>query len=107
MGKPEGVIENYLIKQAKKHNFLCYKFVSPSNNGVPDRIIIGNGLTLFIELKAPGEVARKQQQAVINRMRKHGATVYIIDSKQQIDELFASLINQTTPPQQKGVPYVK
>ena len=29
MGKPEGIIEDYLIKQAENHDSVCYKFTSP------------------------------------------------------------------------------
>ena len=49
MGKAEGYVEDYLIKQAKAHNHLCFKFISPGIDGVPDRILIGNGKTIFIE----------------------------------------------------------
>ena len=91
MGKPEGRVENYLVKRAKQENFLHYKFTSPSTNGVPDRIIIGHGMTIFIELKAPGETPRKLQNVVIADMKAHGAEVYVIDTKEGIDELFASL----------------
>ena len=52
MGKPEGTIENYLIKKATENNCLCYKFVSPGKRGVPDRIVIGKGKTIFVELKS-------------------------------------------------------
>ena len=53
MGKPEGIIESYLSKTAKEHGFLSMKFTSPNLNGVPDRIIIGNGYTVFVEVKKP------------------------------------------------------
>ena len=91
MGKPEGRVENYLIKRAKQENFLHYKFTSPSNNGVPDRVIIGHGLTVFVELKAPGETPRKLQDVVMADMRAHGADVHAIDTKDGIDELFETL----------------
>lgn len=87
MGKPEGVIEDYLAEQCKKHDCLCYKFTSPSRSGVPDRIVIGHAQTVFVELKAPGEKPRKLQKAVIHDMRIHGAIVYVIDTKAGVDEL--------------------
>ena len=36
----ESSIESYLVRKVKEHGGLCYKFVSPGNPGVPDRIII-------------------------------------------------------------------
>ena len=91
MGK-EAIIEKYLKTQAVKNDFLCYKFVSPSNDGVPDRILIGNGLTFFVELKAPGEKPRKLQERVFAKMQKHGAIVYVIDSKEGVDKLFEEIL---------------
>lgn len=87
----ESVVEKYLRKKATEHDFLCYKFVSPMQNGVPDRVLVGHGLTFFVELKAPGQEPRKLQQRIIERIRDHGGTVYVIDTKEGVDELFKSL----------------
>lgn len=91
MGKPEGKIENYLIKQAKAHNFLCYKFTSPSSSGVPDRILIGNGKTIFIETKSSTGKTRELQDEVIQEMREHGACVFVANTKQKIDNIITYL----------------
>ena len=91
----ETVVEQYLKKIAKKNNFLCFKFISPGNNGVPDRILIGNGLTFFIETKAPGEKPRRLQMETIKKIQKHGAIVYTIDTKDQIDKLFEELMKNS------------
>lgn len=87
----ESKVEDYLIKKAVEHNFLCYKFTSPGNNGVPDRILIGNGRTLFVETKAPGKTARKLQKYMINQMIKHGADVRLADTFDKIDQLFQEI----------------
>lgn len=87
----ERDIERHLVKQAGRHNILCYKFTSPSNNGVPDRLLIGHGQTIFVEVKRPGEKVRPLQQVVINDMIKHGATVHIVDTKKGVDALIHSI----------------
>ena len=46
--RPESALESYFQEQAEKHGFLQYKFLS-GVTGVPDRIIIGNGVTAFVE----------------------------------------------------------
>ena len=47
----ESYIESYLVRKVKEHGGLCYKFVSPGNPGVPDRLIITpTGKTIFVEL---------------------------------------------------------
>ncbi len=91
MGKAEGIIERYLATQAKKHNYICYKFTSPGIRGVPDRILIGFGQTFFVETKSPVGDLRKQQEFRISEMQKHGATVYVVNSKESVDELFTML----------------
>lgn len=91
MGRAENSVEQYLIDQSKKHGFLCYKFTSPGTDGVPDRVLIGHGLTLFVETKAPGETLRKLQESIIKNMRLHGALVYVIDTRQGVDDLIKEL----------------
>lgn len=90
-GRPEGRVETHFIKSAKKNGFLYFKFTAPSTNGVPDRIIIGHGLTIFVELKAPGETPRPLQVITIKDMRNHGAHVSVIDTKSGVDEFFQAL----------------
>lgn len=48
----EKDIERYLVKVVKEMGGVAYKFVSPSNRGVSDRIVcLPDGSTWFIELK--------------------------------------------------------
>ena len=88
MGKPEGIVEDYLFRQAEKHGFLCFKFTSPGHRGVPDRIVIGRGHTVFIELKSDTGELSKLQKTVIANMIEHGADVRVYRSKTEIDEFF-------------------
>lgn len=91
---PEGRIESYLKKQCELHNFLCYKFTAPSTMGVPDRIVIGNGRVVFVELKAPGKKPRPLQLVIHKKMREHGAEVIVIDTKQGVDAFIQQLIEK-------------
>ena len=51
----EAEIEARLVRGVKEAGGLCYKFVSPGNPGVPDRLILlPGGRILFVELKTPG-----------------------------------------------------
>lgn len=92
MGKAEGIIENYLVRQAKSHGFLCYKFVSPSCSGVPDRILIGNGHTIFVETKSKTGKLSELQKEIIKEMKKRGATVYVPYTKEQVDSIIQSIL---------------
>lgn len=94
MGKPEGNIEKYLKTTAQKHGFDYYKFTSPGCEGVPDRIIVGHGLTVFVELKAPGKYIKKGsiQEDTILEIKNKGGIIFVINSKEQCDKLISSLL---------------
>ena len=88
MGKAENYVEKYLLSQAEKHGFLCYKFVSPGRKGVPDRILIGHGETVFVECKSDTGKTSKIQDLVIDKMRWHGARVCVMATRQDVDGFF-------------------
>jgi hypothetical protein len=92
---PEGKVEDHLFNRCKKLDFMCLKFTSPANSGVPDRVIIGNSLTVFLELKAPGESLRALQHERINEMINHGAIVRVADTTDLVDELLAEIVAGT------------
>lgn len=84
----ESTIENYLKQEIEKRNGVCYKWVSPNNGGVPDRIcVIPDFGVFFVELKAPGKKPRVLQAHVIDRLIMSGAYVSVIDSKPGVDSL--------------------
>lgn len=83
----EKDIEEYLRKEVKKAGGKAYKFESPGNDGVPDRIVIfpGNNI-FFIELKAPGKKPRPLQLKQMRDLKKFGCKVAMIDSKERVDQ---------------------
>jgi len=93
----ESAIETYLVKRIKCIGGLCYKF-SSSVNGVPDRIVIYNGQTYFIELKRPGGKPRKDQLKVHRDFKKQGVNVLVMDTKEQIDTFIRDTLK---PPKKK------
>lgn len=103
MGKPEAYVEDYLYAQVKVRKGECYKFTS-GVSGVPDRIIVLNGYTIFIELKALGEKPRDQQWVQIERMQKSGAEVHVIDNRQDIDLLLTDVMSRAVPPNPNKLP---
>ena len=87
----ERAIEQYLRDQVRAAGGRAYKFVSPGNNGVPDRLVIlPPGRVVFVELKAPGRKPTPLQLAQHQRLRALGCDVRVIDSMQQVDELLTS-----------------
>lgn len=83
----ESKIEEYLRKQVKSLGGIAYKFVSPGNVGVPDRmIVLPGGVVDFIELKAPGKKPTSKQNLQMGRLRSRGANVWVIDSIEKVNQ---------------------
>lgn len=83
----ESQIENRLVREVEKCGGLCYKFVSPSNPGVPDRIVITpDGRVIFVELKAPFGKMSNIQKWQKERMLSHGADVRVVRGMDQVRE---------------------
>lgn len=98
MGKAEDYVEKYLKKQTEAAGGLCYKFTS-GVNGVPDRIIVLSGHTVFIETKAPkGKNPRRLQLVQHRRIRDCGGEVHVISTREQVDELIDGILSSEEQP---------
>ena len=87
----EKEIENFLRNEIKKIGGRAYKWVSPGNSGVPDRIcVLPRGHIFFVELKAPGKKTRPLQDMQIRNLEQLGHSVYVVDSREQIREVIES-----------------
>ena len=86
----ERDLERYLVKRVKERGGLCFKFVSPGNAGVPDRIIIlpENGIG-FLELKSVSEKPTKLQEYRLAQLRTLGCKAGWTNSKGAIDDFLA------------------
>lgn len=88
----EKDIEKYFVRRVREAGGKAYKFVSPGNNGAPDRMVcLPGGRVVFVELKAPGKVPRPMQIHQIGILREFGFRVEIVDSKESADEFILSL----------------
>lgn len=81
----EKDVESYLSNRVKQLNGRSYKWVSPGNNGVPDRIVFLKNTVRFVELKAPGKKPSSLQLVQHNRLKNLGFEVIVIDSKEKVD----------------------
>ena len=81
----EKQIEQKLVKATKNMGGIAPKFVSPSFDGMPDRIVLLPGGHIgFVEVKAPGEKPRPLQLSRHGLLRRLGFKVYVLDEEQQI-----------------------
>lgn len=75
----EKDIEQYLVREIKKLGGKAYKFTSPGNSGVPDRIVILPKISpIFVELKTDYGKLSRIQEVQINRLRDLGQDVQVL-----------------------------
>ena len=88
----EKTIEAHLVKQVKSQGGLCLKFISPSLDGVPDRIILlPNGKMAFAELKAPKKKMRPLQVKRKRQLEALGFKVYCIDNVEMMGGIISEI----------------
>ncbi len=88
----ERDIEKWLASQVKKMGGEAYKFVSPGNDGVPDRLVcIPGGLVYFIELKTDQGQPSGIQQWQMERLRKMGCNVFLITGMEEAKDFIRML----------------
>lgn len=81
----ERDIEKILVNEVKKLGGRAYKWVSPGNDGVPDRIVILPGLRpMFVELKTETGRLSALQNVQIKRLQELGQEVEVLYGLQQV-----------------------
>ena len=99
MERTEKDVEQYLCKRVKEMGGKAYKFVSPGNAGVPDRlVVVPTGLEslvtaiyLLVEVKKPGGCLRPQQRMKIKELCDMGADCRIVDCYERVDKVIMEL----------------
>ncbi len=77
----EKDIEKRVCQFAREKKFLCYKFTSPAQNHVPDRIFITPaGVVFMIEFKRRGKKPTPAQEIEIAKIRATGVQVNVVDN---------------------------
>lgn len=75
----ESRIEARLTQGVKALGGIAYKFVSPGNVGVPDRLVIlPGGKVIFVELKTDTGRLSPMQAHQIRELRRRDAEVWVV-----------------------------
>ena len=91
----ERDVENYLVKRVKAMGGEVRKVQWIGRRGAPDRLVMlppwarGSGITVWVELKAPGKKPEIYQLREHARMRAMGQRVEVIDSLARVEELLS------------------
>lgn len=83
----EKEVEKFLVREVKKIGGISFKFISPGNAGVPDRIVIlPNGRVIFAELKTDKGKLTKLQEVQIKKISDLGADVRVLRGIEGVKE---------------------
>lgn len=74
----ERKIEKSVCDYAVKKGWQQYKFVSPNNRGVPDRVFMKDGVTFFIEFKTKNGTLTALQEWTQEKFVRNGFRVYVV-----------------------------
>jgi hypothetical protein len=89
-GELEAHIETYFVERIEAAGGMAEKFVSPGCRGVPDRLVTwpayGWARMHLVELKTIGGQLESWQERDHERRRKLGVHVFVIWTRQQVDE---------------------
>lgn len=92
MNTLEKEIERYLVNRVKQFGGKALKMVPEFESGVPDRLVVLNGQTVFVELKAPGKQPRKLQVLFMQELEKAGAKTVVLDSREGVEQLISNIL---------------
>lgn len=83
----EKEIEKKLVEGIRKLGGRAYKWVSPGNDGVPDRIVfLPEGLVLFVELKTETGKLTALQEVQFSRLRTLRQNVLVLHGSREVEE---------------------
>lgn len=83
----ESKIEGYFRLVVLGLGGKSYKFVSPGNSGVSDRIAcLPGGVTWFVELKSEGGKLRPGQKVFEDEMERLGQNHCVLKSIEQVNQ---------------------
>lgn len=89
----ESEIENLLVWHVERLKGKAYKFTSPSNRGVADRVVcLPGGKVIMVELKRPkGGRLSPLQQIFAAEMRALEVPYFCLWSKEDVEDFIASV----------------
>lgn len=87
---PEGRLVAYIKQQVKSLGGLTRKCEWSNHAGAPDIFVMLAGKHFWVELKKEREHPRPIQLREHKLMRNAGCEVYVLDSKEKINELLNS-----------------
>lgn len=77
----EKTTEAWLGRKLREVGGLWMKFTSPGHSGVPDRILVLRGHTVYVEMKREKGKVSPIQKATFDLMVKAGVSIHVVYGK--------------------------
>jgi Holliday junction resolvase len=88
----ERDVERYLVEKIRALGGRAYKWVSPSQRGVPDRLcVLPGGRVLAVEVKRPGGKVTRLQERELAQLNALGMQAAVVDSIESVEKLCKEL----------------
>lgn len=88
----EKDIEKKFTKAIRHVDGIALKLVSPSFNGIPDRLVLmPKGKIGFVEIKDKGKKPRALQTSRHNMLRQLGFKVFVLDDVDDIEKIIKEI----------------
>ena len=90
----EREVEKKLVDGVRRMGGRAYKFVSPGNDGVPDRIVVlPDTAPMFVELKTESGKLSSLQKVQITRLEKLGQNVRVRYGAKDVENFLEEMWN--------------
>lgn len=90
----EREVEKKLVDGVRRMGGRAYKFVSPGNDGVPDRIVVlPDTAPMFVELKTESGKLSRLQKVQITRLEKLGQNVRVLYGMKDVENFLEEMWN--------------
>ena len=91
MGVRENKVETYLDNEITARGGITRKWVCPMKDGVPDRIVMIEGVVVFVEVKTTDGVLSPVQKREHLRLMATGVNVETVYGKESVDDFINQL----------------
>jgi len=98
----EASIEKAVCKYARTLGYFHAKFTSVHNRSVPDRLFINpQGMTIYIEFKAPGKKPTEMQLSKHAQMHGGRTPIYVVDSVERGKQVLEGYLKHRHQPSER------
>ena len=87
----EKDVEAKLIRRVRAAGGISWKFVSPNNRGVSDRVVLIDGRVIFVELKRDGGKMTPLQQVFREKVESNGGEFALVVGMDGVEGFIAKI----------------